>query len=253
MADNTAQRAAILHVGPESSATSGASAGMVRALLQAGPAVVERCPDVYRAVARLLRPDGVGVRAVVVCMDEVGTPELEFFSILSRVGSRLQVYVYGAARSRNRTARAIQLGAAGEATEGIINGLIGSNRNARGGASATAASTETGGGAPPRVREPEAARLQPQGQPEQHALSDEGDRENRREESVAARVPWIEYADRPARKSPGADDAPRERVGRTPPSAGCNEPLLTDEELQALIGDDLNPFEHGDTARGENA
>ena len=53
----------------------------------------------------------------------------------------------------------------------------------------------------------------------------------------AARVPWLRYHDRPRRvgPQPHARPAPRPPIRRSP----ADEPLLTPEELDALLGNDL--------------
>lgn len=58
---------------------------------------------------------------------------------------------------------------------------------------------------------------------------------------VTGRVPWLRYDNVPVRKAPSRkrpEDEPRHNTGApTPPS--LREPLLSEEELRALIGDDV--------------
>ncbi len=57
----------------------------------------------------------------------------------------------------------------------------------------------------------------------------------------AGRVPWLRYDNVPVRKAPsrkGPVDSPRQNTGASSPPS-LREPLLSEEELRALIGDDV--------------
>jgi len=283
----------VLHVGWAADAGSGAVSHPAGRFLTSCSAGVEHCGDVYRAMARLCRNRGSLPRAVVVCMDTVGTPELEFFSVVARMFRRLPVYVYGGERSRSRMARAIQLGAAGEASESAIRSLferpgvrvIESTREVSCGAdsSGPAAGTDVGdvhvagavadeadvaravavGGdagdvsaaenelvdgdyAPGRAVTEEA--FAGADREDVGAVSDalvdeappEGGLTEHDEAHEPARVPWLTYSDRPARHGPsngGSAQVEASSEERPVRPRIAERPLLTAEELEALIGD----------------
>jgi hypothetical protein len=67
------------------------------------------------------------------------------------------------------------------------------------------------------------------------------------------RVPWLHYEDRPVRKGPPRP-TPQDRMRPTeasPPSRGPVKPLLSEEELRALIGDDVAAIEPDDDKASE--
>ncbi|UCC30433.1 MAG: hypothetical protein JSU86_19810 [Phycisphaerales bacterium] len=236
---------------------------------------VEECGDLYRGLARLCRDDWEAPRAVVVCVDGLGKAEMEFFSIISRTRPRTYVYVYGDERAASLIATAIELGAAGKATDDVILNLA---------ATATQPSTESPTEAPPRVVTPEepavgasVSAAAPKDGPSSPPRADDfatavsseplvtapaepvpsapaesspkpadkpGD--GQRAEEVASegsvRVPWRRYKGGPVRKGPQERKSPPDDPDTTEhakPRVSSHEPLLTDEELQALIGDDI--------------
>jgi len=79
-------------------------------------------------------------------------------------------------------------------------------------------------------------------------LEEETDGENHDEPAGPARVPWMRYQNTPTRQAPQPQSVrqpPRthDTVNDKPrivPRRNIDEPLLTDEELEALIGDDIS-------------
>lgn len=67
--------------------------------------------DVYGALAALARQERVTLRAVVLDADSFGRAELEFFRVLARVFPRVAVFVHGGPRSATWLSEALSLGA----------------------------------------------------------------------------------------------------------------------------------------------
>ena len=231
------------------------------------------CGDVYRALARLCRSPSNAPRAVIVCVDGLGPPELEFFSLLSRARPDLPVYVYGHQRSESRIAKAIGLGAQGRATEEVIRSI--STREPAPPAPAPGDQVEappkslsqkscgTGFPADRSVSKPvigigskpttsdtaplvtpsiDESPIQHQGAAVTGDYGDDDEVDGGAIEG-SVRVPWLRYGDKPARTAPKpptptAHDAPS--AEQEPSVSEAHQPLLTDEELQALIGDDIS-------------
>ncbi len=203
------------------------------------PSRVELCGDVYRALARLFSSGAEAPPVVIVCVDGLGVPELEFFSIVSRMGPNLDVYVYGHKRSRSRIKRAIELGASGEVTEELLRAL----------AESCSAPAQTGDqpdsvirAAAPQIRTDPVPDVPGAGQPEVAPRPNKKAQGDDEENTSPVRVPWSRYADRPARTAPARRAPPSPEVLATQPARPeqtLSEPLLTDEELRALLGDDV--------------
>lgn len=245
----------LLHVRPVSSDKG--SAARMDPKLAASSLRVETLGDVYAALARLGRADRTAVRAVFVCIDVIGAPELEFFAVVRRVARQVKVYVYGDDRCARRLAKAVERGAAGCVTDELIQDL----------AEINAAPEQTTVPSPPPVTAVAHESASWGGQvvvppcPEEevdgssispgHAAGEcpEIDEEepSLADESAApegVRVPWLRYADRPTRGAPRVDDpaagpVPAESSRAVTPDMFRSEPLLTEEELQALLGDDI--------------
>ncbi len=202
---------------------------------------VDTCGDVYRGLARLSRSGGCDPSAVLVCLHGVGPCELEFFSIMRRLRPDVGVFVYGDARSQDRIARAIELGATGRAGDGLIEAL-----------SAARAAPPTRFTPVPAAEDQTRSRLPASAEPAGEPASRQPRRLSETETDdlpaspqtspPPARVPWLRYSDGPARTGPSPDKstdavvtASGHRKLRTPP----DEPLLTSEELNALLEDDI--------------
>lgn len=78
--------------------------------------------DVYRTLARLCANDASPPGALLVCVDDLGRAEMEFFSIVARTCRGVPVYAYGEERARHRVESAVALGAI-EASEATILAL----------------------------------------------------------------------------------------------------------------------------------
>ena len=237
-------------------------------LLEATGLRVAVFTDVYRGLARLasLAKDGEGrssLRAVLVQVDDLGPPEMEFFSITSRVLPRTPVLVYGSDRLQSRVEKALEYGATDRASPEIIARLAArdadttdedtANREAPA-PTITAQPGEAGIDLESdAVQEPaaglEIVRDDPPPQTDEPEI----------ETTAATRVPWLDYENRPVRQAPRRtapqptsaveskeDDQPEEASARKRPSA--TEPLLTEEELRALIGDDISSIAPSEAA-----
>jgi len=244
----------------------------MEAILASVPLKTHVYPDVYRALARLCASQAFDLQeaprtcAVVVCMDDVGPAELEFFTLLKRVRPGLPVYVYGDGRLESKLAEAVKLGAAGPATEAVIRSItaeaeqptIESHREFDEPAQVDVApirhaDAET---APESFVESEALQPSPSNGDEQEIPDDydslptsdtlaESDDSDPQPAGQPVRVPWLRYGDRPTRKAP-TREAPRppqrppaEPSPRDLPDIPGDEPLLTSAELEALLGDDI--------------
>lgn len=204
---------------------------------------VETCEDVYRGLARLCRPDLDPLGAVFVRVDVLQPAEFEFFTLASRVRQSVPVYVYSQRPSETSIAEAIQLGATGEANSETIHSLA-----------------SGGPGLPPAFAPPgdllgvefdEAAQhptddpveaTPPEQQELRPADGEIGESAEPAPMPSRARVPWLHYADRPKRAGPPLREPPDS--GRNAPEDQTSrpvshEPLLTEAELQALLGDDI--------------
>ena len=220
-------------------------------LLEAAELEVKTCGDIYRAMARVAQaasqPDSE-MPTVVVHLDGFSVADTEFFSIASRLRPQPAIYVYGT--SDELLATAIGRGATGEATAALVDSL----RPARPAPESpeVMAADELASPVASLVVEPAASEDEPEVDLEFGAgdLVEEDaavDADQIREEAPPSpRVPWRAYADSPARTPP--DRTPPGRETQTqdfqsgegdadvdPPFDAS--PLLTNEELEALVGD----------------
>lgn len=213
------QQPIILHIGSAAgpSQTHG-FAGRIKTLLETLRVNVHSCPDVYRGLARICSDRSPDPQAVLVCVDDLVASELEFFSILARLRRDLPVYIYGHDRSKPRMARAMEFGATAEATESLLRALAASP-----------------GAEPESVACDETVALQGEAR---------YDRDPEPTEAAPVRVPWLRNPAAPGRKAPSSDTGPMHRTdhdGLGDTEARSCQPLLTEEELQALLGDHPGP------------
>jgi len=263
MTDTTSQRGrTLLWVRPASSPhrnAVGKTAQLEQTLDQArtSPDIVH---NVYQALVRLLRNDDRQPRAAVVCVDDLEPDELEFFTILARRRHVPAVYVYGHERSLSKLGRAVELGATGEADLELVTRLASPDPvleppRATGPFVSTAGERRE---VPAPVDQSDAERdavlpigklLREQEQPSAPPPSTPAVLGDEEETASPPRVPWRQYGNGPSRKAPTRTPPARE----TPIDSGTDDadedvhrPLLTDEELRALIGDDPTPLSPDD-------
>ena len=108
----------LLHVAPP----NGSDDHTVSQWIRAADLRTRHCDDVYRALAYLGRC-GDAVPGVVVNVTTLGSPEMEFFSIMAREFRAARVLVYGDDQSDAKVAHALELGAAGRADQSAIQGM----------------------------------------------------------------------------------------------------------------------------------
>jgi hypothetical protein len=214
--------------------------------LAAASLEVNGCGDVYRALARLAGSEVSRFRAVIVSLDGLDPSEFEFFSLVARLQRDLPVYVYAGPRSDSRVQKALDLGAAGRVTTEVIDSLAPPEED-------RVASDEEAGEPQihpaPDVAPPQAApaKESPIAAEETEPAPADRDEEHRKVEGGtvqgSVRVPWLRYEGRPARTAPRQADRPTQPAPEPEteaPASGVHRPLLTEEELQALIGDDIS-------------
>jgi len=210
-----------IHSQPPALSESAPRRTPIAELLASLPLETDWCGDVYRGLARLLRPSANRPQAVIVCLDGLGNPEFEFFAIVSRLCRDLKIYAYAAASAKSRIARAVELGATGPATRESLEELT------RGSPVPMSAENHEEDSEPLTAKSVS---------PSSFAAASESTGVDREDAQKPARVPWLRYGDRPARVAPP-------RHGHAPnapcPPSSC-EPLLTDEELRALMNDDID-------------
>lgn len=240
----------VLHIHSRAAACEGATGLPVEmdALLRSVLPTVEGSDNVYDALARLCAADAKSYRAAVVSMECVGASEMEFFTLLSRMRKDLAVYVYGGNRHEERIATAIELGATGRATEDALRALAVD-------AEPVLAMPTDDSTPPDPLQAPDEPLpvvvtddFEEEESPDDWTPEAEDDITEVEETDVddqPIRVPWLQYSNGPSRKAPsrGAPAAPPtgEEASNQDMSAPFDPhaPLLTDAELQALIGDDI--------------
>jgi hypothetical protein len=248
---NQTLKSVVLHIA-DSAVESSEAVAVEQWIGQAGMEV-GRCPDVYLGLARVLGNTLCDLRAVIVCVENLSPDEFEFFSLLGRARRELPVFVY-AARFPDRVVRALQSGAKGLATRDAMLAL-GASMERR---------VEQGEPAleppPDAVRSSissstPAAPKDVDSKPAAGLIEDieDGQWEDA-EANTTTRVPWLRYSGGPERQRPVASKAEQEETsstdgmqvedmtGATAPHK-CEqsyEPLLTEQELAALLGDDFD-------------
>lgn len=256
---------------------SPSSAADVERWLVRGASRIENCDNVYLALARLLRPTGHRYRAAVVCVDGVAGEEMEFFSLLAQQRTDLDVLVYSRCENSGAVAAALQRGAVpcsaaglgravekAEAKAAVHETAEVAPRPMKAAESATApiapeliASTPVEPAAPAPHSVPRIAEFSEETLPEQNGHGAQEDSPSEEASRGPVRVPWVRYADAPTRRKPPTVLADKETVAPAP-QAGIPAPredstpqradespdpfapLLTEEELRALMSDDFS-------------
>jgi len=191
------------------------------------------CSDVYRALAKLLNAAGDAYVGVVVQLDGVGPRELAFFSILARSRRGLRILVQAGAGGESKIAKALQAGATGVLTAEFWREFA----------------PRPAMPAPIEVRvtaDPPTVQLAPpESDPGVETVEEDEAppvEEDSEDTPSSPRVPWLRYADGPQRAAPPVRKPPAPIPPAPAPSAPAPdyEPLLTDEELEALLSDDIS-------------
>ncbi len=239
MADDPARPSVVhvLHI--RADAPCGGSTDNVDTLLDSPSFLAQSCADVYRGLALVSSSRSPAISAIVVCVDGMTNAELEFFSIATRVASTIPILAYGAERYAHRVQAALEAGATSVATAEAIRALIPND----------SATSQAGELTHEDRQPPDAAHQDPdhaiptveQDDSESSELPPADDNENPR----PIRVPWGQYDRAPARSAPTEPSPPRNGPTAAPSTptkrkSPLRGPLLTSEELQALIGDDIS-------------
>lgn len=198
--------------------------------------------DVYRAMAWLCARKVDGrfehtPRVVVACVDHLAAEEFEFFALVAQLRPDLAVLVYGRDGSPG-VGRALQAGARGVFTPSALESLRTQVKGAVRDDVPTAGPIED----PIASPAPHSA-AGVEAEEEEEVLSEPAEEEEL-EAAPPTRVPWRTYDDRPQRLAPprrpngnGADSRP---TGSGASGSRRSTPLLSEEELRALIGDDIS-------------
>ena len=240
-------RRRVLHVAPPSRQSA---RRVVDALRRAGHEVVD-CPDVYRAVARVCGSQPGEFLAIVVCADWLEADQFEFFQIVSRGQQRVPIYVYGGDHARAQIDSAIRLGAKAEISARSIESAAGALLGAAGVEAEPQPVLETDRDRPAPAQAPASVpdrqrseEVRPEGPSETTVdVPSKAPREvpsrpvdaDVQKSTRSVRVPWLRYEGGPKRTPPNT--TARRRQTSPPPADEPEPPLLTPEELEALIGD----------------
>lgn len=259
---------------------------VVEEMLGACPVNIDTAADVYCGMALLGGKAAARPKAVIVNLDGLGPAEYEFFSIAARRFPEVRIYVYGSIRTASEVERAIQGGATGELTDEVLAALtdpaqdqdeqfVQDHQDHPQEITKSEMSSPEANYPQPQIVPPETESTVPD--THETALDEANDIDTMRqplmpqpeievdEDTETARVPWKTYDDDPKRTAPSSrrppdfdgDDEDLAEPPVTPPSKPLPDhtPLLTEEELQALLGDDIaaiapddpvDPFAEGD-------
>ncbi len=204
-------------------------------------------PDVYLGLARIVRSPRVRFDAAVVSLDSLEADEMDFISHIQRRKDPIPVFVYGRPESAARAAEAERRGARLVRDVSAIQSALALDVDR----SATP-DTSSGVAAPDQSVEPapalnEGQRDAPESsmsemsEPAQPAVQEPTeppretvDRQEPDADEAQERVPvpWAPSSQRPVRRGPsGENDADSQ-----PTDEPDGQPLITDEELSALLG-----------------
>jgi len=216
----------------------------MEAALRAAHCEVVGCPDVYRALARLGGSERGQFCAVIVCVDLMDTAQSEFFQLAVRRHRRVPVYVYGQAHAQSKLELAQHLGAKDTIRPETVDKALPyfAPTPAVRQEVAPAASARSEPAAEPTA-EPAPEDLAAPGE-----VTDSGDRSagEQEEPSRPVRVPWLRYDGGPTRLPPKRTPASAKPSPPAERELEPEPPLLTPEELAALMGDS----EADDPAKG---
>jgi hypothetical protein len=201
---------------------------------------LDRCPDVYRALARILATPKDQPAIVVVALECVGPRELAFFSSAFRWRAGLPVLVHGHGADDPCVSRAIDCGATGALSPGYWDTLVPRKPVEAPGTVAPCFPVEPVARATTVAEAPVDDGAEPRDEPEEI-----GEEPETPGDTPSPRVPWLRYADGPARTAPTVRTPPPPTpvpptTKPATPSEADYEPLLTDGELEALMADDIS-------------
>jgi len=242
----------VLHIQRQSPPHQGAEEapnGLIERLRESGVALGP-CSDVYSGLARIGKAQAGSLLAVVVDLDAIDTAdEMEFFALVGRVRREVEVYVYSRHPDDPLIQEALDRGAAGLLDDEALRRIVRSRAEQTCVQSVAAPITPESEAVPVKAdhdlevhEEWEALEAPPEVVEEQEA-PDASDETSEAE----VRVPWLRYDDRPLRQKPPSapPSAPRLPINHRPLRL---EPLLTPEEIQALLEDD-EPSDAGDARK----
>ena len=258
----------VLHI--RSSPCSAPMTDPLAALSAGSSPEVDECGHVYLGLARALADEDESIHAVVVCLDDLTKDEFELFTILGQRRRDVRLYVYSQAPGDDRVARAIALGATAQLTEQIVDQLsqagatiVTPEHHRREPVDAAAKRTATDEPAtgqpaseslghaeqPPKIEELPIVQERETAPPPVTNSAHDGAGET----PDRPRVPWQSYENKPERQKPSS---PSERAQSQPPMhvapakdefepspptrQRSYEPLLSSEEMQALMSDDIS-------------
>lgn len=213
---------------------------------------VEAVPDVYRALARLVSCQPSTFRAIVVCVDRLDVGQFEFFQLASHHRRDTPLYVYAQAHAESKVATALRFGARAAVEPATVHGILPSVATETTQPAVAPPTVEAAAGPAPPSVEPVTQELaaetgQSAAPPEEPSDSDPAPEEKpvadvtrqpakqTAQTKSTVRVPWLRYDDGPQR-TPPAKAAPK-RAPEPPATPEPEPPLLSPEELKALIGE----------------
>ncbi len=251
----------VLHVNPP---TYGETMGLSGAIGDAGLRE-SLCPDVYRALARMGGASGPAFRAVLVCVDRMGADQFSFFELLSRHFASSPVFVYARSNAEEKIERAVGLGCIRIGDSELLTSALSIHSAPDGPSSDHPAPADTERELEDPIIEVVDSQLLTNG-PTDEGFSEDVDHFEAietvdeelepaaDEEDGVVRVPWLQYEDSPRRIPPSrsrldqVDPPPHESLLSDEPPRRTPEPtppLLSTEELQALIGKPDDAIDHG--------
>ncbi len=235
------------------------------------------CGDVYRALARLCAQPAGPTQTVILCVDNLTTPEFEFFNLAKKTRQGLNIYVYGNDKYGRRLIQAAESGADGQVTAETLPGIAGEvEADAATPQPAPRPETETERADPadPELIRGDSIHIQAtrpetpaqfsdsatsverghEVEPRDEDQPGDDDRPGDDDEDLhpePARVPWLRRHDAPIRIAPSSPDHDRDEAEDDHGSAQADraEPLLTEAEMRALMGDDQSAEDIGPDGR----
>ena len=242
MDERLGDRPRILHLATGDQATG---IRLVDFLTECG-ADIQQCSDVYRGLARLGRPRpgeqlrarGNSVDAVLVGVDGLSAGEFEFFEFCASLENPPPVWVYGGTHAQAKIALSLRLGAEFEANvdslrSAFVRLAAPHNAPARDDDAPTPACDRNATDETRDEADMDGEILHRRATPDPEAPS-----ETEAEVNDPLPVPWTRGGDGPRRTPPQASES---QPASEPDQEGVaaddvDGPLLTEQELEALVG-----------------